>query len=221
MTQSHDQTPEPVPPQAPAEPAVPGFQAPQAGYVYQDQPTHAYAQPPAGQPYPYSYPVAPLQQTPPAYGHYRRPGVITASAVLAYVQAGITGLATFVMFVGLFDSGLGTGLLLVQTVGVLASAAGVGLLIAGGVKIMGGTDRTLLMVACVLQFVICLFYIIFFTTLSDDMLDPDSTAGLDDDADATRGGLILFAILFAVMPIISLSMSRSRSATDFLRSRRG
>ena len=230
MTQSHDPASESGPPQAPAEPAVPGFAAPPAGYVYQDQPTHTYdqppaaqpyphGQPPAGQPYPYGYPAVPLQPAPPAYGHYRRPGVVTASAVLAFVQAGITGLASLIVFVGLFGSGLDTGRLLVQTVAALAAAAGVGLLIAGGVKIMAGTDRTMLMVACVLQFVICFFYIVFIATLPDGALDTDNTTDLDGDADAARGGLIFFAIMFAVMPIISLSMSRSRSATEFLRFR--
>ncbi len=217
MTQSHDQVPEAGPP--PAEPAVPGFQAPPAGYVYQDQPTHAYDQPPAQRPYPYGYPVAPLPQAPAAQGHYRRPGVITASAVLGFVQAGITGLATLIMFVGLFDSGFGTGRLLVQTLAVLAAAAGVGLLIAGGVKIMAGTDRTLLMAACVLQFVICFFYIIVFATLSDGVFGPDNPSEVDGSRDAARGALIVSAVMFAILPVISLSMSRGRSATEFLRSR--
>ena len=216
MTQSHDQAPEAGSP--PAEPAVPGFQAPEAGFVYQDQPTHAYDQPQAPPPYPAAYGY-PLPSAPPAQGHYRRPGVITASAVLAFVQAGITGFATLIMFVGLFNSAFGTGRLLVQTLAVLAAAAGVGLLIAGGVKIMAGTDRTLLMVACVLQFVICFFYIVVFATLSDDVIDPDNTTEFDGEAGAGRGVLIFFAIMFAILPIISLSMSRGRSVTDFLRSR--
>lgn len=220
MTQSHDQVPESGQAQGHAEPAVPGFQAPPAGYVYQVQPTHTYDQPPAPQPYPaaYGYPGAPLPQAPTAYGHYRRPGVIMASAVLAYVQAGITGIATLLTFVSLFGSGFGTGRLLVQTVAVLAAAAGVGLLIAGGVKIAAATDRTMLMAACVLQFVICLFYIIVFATLSDGVFGPD-TAEVDGARGAARGILVVFAIMFAILPIISLAMSRSRSATEFLRSR--
>lgn len=221
-TQAHTQQPPPVASQPQVDVPVPGYEAPSAqahtqqpaGYVYQVQPTHTYDQ----QPYPvvYGYPVGPA---PVMYGHTPRPGVITAAAVLAYVQAGITGIATLIMFTGLFDSRFSSGRLLVQTVVVLAAAVGVGLLIAGGVRFMAGRDRTMLMVACVVEFVICLFYVIVFATISDSALDPDNTAELDGTLGAARGVLVVFAIFFAVMPTISLSLSRSRSATDFMRSR--
>lgn len=227
--------PSPVPPAQPAAeqpqvsaPAVPGFQVQPtqaytqqpAGYVYEVQPTHSYDQQPAGQPYPgaYGYP-APLPPAPMAYGPVRRPGVVTASAVLAYVQAGITGVATLLMFVSLFDSEFGPGRLLIQTVVVLAAAVGVGLLIAGGVRLMAGTDRTMLTAACVLEFVICLFYLIFFAAMPDSVLDPDNSVARDGAVGAARGVLVVFAIFFAVMPTISLAMSRGQAATDFLRSR--
>ncbi len=192
--------------------------------------------PDAGQPAGYAYPVFPAeshvpQPEPAGYGHSvmpapmmyvppRRPGVVTAAAVLAYVQAGITGVIALILFVGLFARAPSTGALLVDVLVVLATATGAALLIAGGVRLTGGRGRVPLVVACVLEFAICVYYIVVFATLSASEIDP--TNELDEvpgGLGVARGTMVFIAIFFAIMPTISLALACGRSATAFLRSR--
>jgi hypothetical protein len=174
------------------------------GYAYQvDQP---------GQPY--GYPVMPA---PMMYRPAPRPGTATAAAVLAFVQAGITGVAALVLLFALVGSDATTGALLVEVLVVLATGAGAGLLIAGGVQLMAGRRRTLMIAGCVLQFVICVYYLIVFATLSDSDFGPEPTdPELQGMPGLARGMLIVLALFFAIMPTISLSLSLGRSTKAFL-----
>ena len=139
-----------------------------------------------------------------------RPGSATAAAVLAFVQGGITAVTTIIMLAGAAQSdtsSAGIGWLL-----VLAQAVGVVLLIVGGVQLMGGKGRTILIVGDGLEIAISLFYIIVFSLIP--------TFGVSEIS-AGKTFLVLVAIAFAVMPAISLIMASGGATTQFLNARRG
>jgi hypothetical protein len=142
-------------------------------------------------------------------GPIARPGAATAAAVLAFVQAGITAVPGVLALIGSSSFGGGNAESWISTIAILA---GVALLIVGGVQLMGGKDRNMLVIACGLEIAISLYFII--RTLSLD------TEGIED-ASYGQGLLIGFAVFFAVMPVIALVLSFGAPTTQYLQSRRG
>jgi hypothetical protein len=222
MTQPYGQQPPP----GGNYPGSGGFQQPDSGGFQQpggNYPGSGGFQQPGGN-YPGSggFPQAPqapayqqgyggMPQAPQEYGGpTARPGVATASAVLAFVQAGITAVTTILLFAGLANANGGD--VAVPLLIGLAQAAGVVLLIFGAVQLMGGKARTLLIVGCALELAICLAYIIISTAIP--------SLGIDA-LQSVKAGLIAIALFFAIMPAISLVLALGQQATQFLQSRRG
>ena len=200
-------------------PQTPGQGQPAQGYPQSPpygQPAQGYPQsPPHGQPAP-SYQYGSMPAAPAEYssGPIPRPGTVTAAAVLGYVQAGITLIPTVLMLAGLVSDG-SNGAASDAALGwviVLAQLAGAALLIAGGVQIMGGKGRTLMVAGAGLELAICLFWMIRVAAIDSEGVDV---------IDAGKGAIIGIAIFFAIMPTISLVMSLGASTTQFLQSRRG
>lgn len=183
----------------------PGGQYPNSG-GFQQQPGGQY--PPAPTP-PGGYGQMP--QAPQEYsgGPIPRPGAVTTSAVLAYIQAGLTTITTILVWIGVFN--LEGGDMALQALIAVAQTVGIVLLIMGGVQIMAGKSRTLLLVGAGLEIVICLFYMIIYSTLDSGGIDV---------LEGAKAVLIGVAIFFAVMPIIILVMALGGQATQFLQSRR-
>lgn len=207
----------------------PGGGYPQGGYPQtpgQGQPAQGYPQsPPYGQPaqgypqQPYGYPQAPgygaMPPAPPEYsaGPIPRPGTATTAAVLAFVQAGITLIPTIIMLAGLANtSGAAASDTALGWVIVLAQLIGAVLLIVGGVQILGGKNRAVIVAGAALELAICMFWIIRVAAINSEGFDV---------VDAGKGVIIGIAIFFAIMPAISLIMSLGATTTQFLQSRRG
>jgi hypothetical protein len=140
-----------------------------------------------------------------------RPGSVTAAAVLAYVQAGITAITTIILFALLGSGDVGGGAVAVGVLVAVAQTAGVALLIIGGVQLASGKSRTLLIAGCALELVICLYYLISFLVAPTTVLDEQ---GLD----AAQG--VFYVLFLAAMPTISLIISLGSNAMRFLQSRR-
>ena len=188
---------EPVDPNPPA----PGYPAP-AGYP-------PYGYPPAGYA-PYGYPPAPGY---PPYGRPPapqdiRPGIATASAVLAFITAGLLILAGLLLFLGgaiandledSFNSSTHIGLELALD-GVVNLAAG-GLLIAGGVMVVSrkANGRILLSVGGG----IILAAAIYWLTRFDDIISGSRTFD---------------ASVFVILAGLSVSFAWSTPVTRWLRS---
>lgn len=180
-----------------------GFQQPGSGGFPQAP------QAPQGQPYQQGYGGMP--QAPQEYsGGMARPGVVTASAVLAYIQAGITTITTILVWIGVGQQVDGSDTAF-QAVLALAQTIGIVLLIWGAVQAMGGKGRTILLAGAALEIVISLAWIIRFAALD--------TGGIDFLENA-KGGIIFIAILFAVMPVIALILMMGQQATQYTQSRR-
>jgi len=152
-----------------------------------------------------------MPQAPQEYsgGPVARPGAATAAAVLAFVQAGITTITTILVWLGVRnlsggDAALQAGVGLAQTVGVV-------LLIMGGVQIMSGKSRTMLLVGSALEVVISLVWIIQVSVVD--------TQGIDFVNDI-KTGIIAIAIAFAIMPAISLVLGLGNATTQYVQSRR-
>lgn len=200
-------------------PQTPGQGQPAQGYPQSPpygQPAQGYPQSnPYGQPAPsYQYGAMPAAPAEYSSGPIPRPGTVTAAAVLGYVQAGITLIPTILMLVGAASADAGAagseaafGWLL-----IIAQLIGAALLIAGGVQIMGGKSRTLMVAGAGLELAISLAWIIRVAAIDSEGIDV---------IDAGKGVIIGIAIFFAIMPTISLVMSLGASTTQFLQSRRG
>jgi hypothetical protein len=236
MTQPYGQQPDGGYPQG-GYPQTPGQGQPAQGYPQSPpygQPAQGYPQSPAyGQPaqgYPQGQPYG---QQPPGYGAMpsappeysagpiRRPGTATAAAVLAFVQAGLTLIPGVLQLINApKNGGLGgnppTGVMVVVAI---AEVLGAALLIFGGVQLLGGKSRNIIIAGAALELALCVYWIIWAASLSATL------AGDEDFAvaamNAGKGVLIGFAIFFAVMPTITLIMSVGASTTQFLQSRRG
>jgi hypothetical protein len=152
-----------------------------------------------------SMPPAPPEHT---SGPIARPGGVTAAAVLAFVQAGITAIPGVLAFAGTSSFG-GNAEGWLSTIAILV---GVALLITGGVQLLGGKARNILLVACGLELLISLYFIIRFAALD--------TSGIED-ASYGVGLIIGFAVFFAIMPVVSMVLALNESTTRFLASRRG
>lgn len=227
MTQPYGQQPDPYQGGYPqggvpqGYPQTPGQGQPAQGYPQSPpygQPAQqpGYPQsPPYGQPAP-QYPYGSMPAAPAEYsgGPIPRPGTVTAAAVLGYVQAGITLIPTVLMLAGLVNEGGGGEDAAFGWIIVLAQIAGAALLITGGVQIMGGKSRALMVAAAGIELAVCLGWIVRVALIESSGVGADVI-------DAGKGVLIGFAIFFAIMPTISLVMSLGASTTQFLESRRG
>lgn len=189
-------------------------QSPPAGF----QQPGGYPQSPAGGFQQPTYPQAPnysqsgLPQAPAEYGSGGssvRPGQATAAAVLAFVQGGITAITTILGLIGAADAGGGDGAA-IGWLFLIAQAAGVVMLIWGGVQMLQGAGRLILVIACGLELAICAGYLIVFLAV------PTFGVGLLEDA---KTFLIAVAIFFAIMPGISLIMSLGQPVTQWLQQR--
>jgi hypothetical protein len=145
-----------------------------------------------------------MPPAPPEYtgGPVARPGTVTTAAVLGFVQAGLTIIATIILMIGLAAvqdvvndaesiNGVdvdGGGLALLWIAGIVA-LVGAGLLIWGSVKALSGTAGNLLVIAAGLQIVLCVFWLI--------------------------EGAGIIPILLIVMPIITLVMSLGGPAKQY------
>jgi hypothetical protein len=156
-------------------------------------------------------PAAPAEYS---SGPMGRPGVATAAAVLAFVQAGITAIPGIIQLVaaGGNADNLGGATIAEGLAVAVIELIGVALLITGGVQLMGGKSRSMIIAGAAIELVICLYYII-------RILAVDS-AGLDA-VNVAKGVTVGFAIFFAIMPTISLVLSLGATTTQFLQSRRG
>jgi hypothetical protein len=165
-----------------------------------------------------------MPAAPPEYsqGPISRPGVATAAAVLAFVQAGITAIPGVLQLIGAAsnnnaNTAAGNPPTAVLLLVAIAELAGVALLIVGGVQLMGGKSRTMMIAGCALELAICVYWIIYAASI-DSNIAGEAAADL---MNAGKGVLIGFAIFFAIMPTISLVMSVGATTTQFLQSRRG
>lgn len=174
---------------------------------------------PGGYPQSGGYPQAPgypqsggLPQAPPDQGYggsTGRPGTVTAAAVLAFIQAGITTITTILVLAGASQVEGGEAAL-AWLVG-LVQVAGVVLLIWGGVQFTQGKGRTLLVVACLVELAICVYYLINFLVVETGNIDV---------LEGAKAFLIAVAIFFAIMPTISLVLALGGSANQYLDAKR-
>jgi hypothetical protein len=142
-------------------------------------------------------------------GPMARPGVVTAAAVLAFVQAGITTITSILVWLGVQNLSGGDAAL--QAAVALAQTVGVVLLIMGGVQLMSGKSRTMIVIGSALEIVISLVWIVQVAVVD--------TEGIDMLQDI-KTGIIAIALAFAIMPAISLVLSLGGAATQYVQSRR-
>lgn len=164
---------------------------------------------PHQQPYPQggAMPYAPTRLD----GPVTRPGVVTSSAVLAFVQAGITAITTILVLAGAAGA-LGDGhdeAALTLVVGI-AQLAGVLLLLFGGIRLLKGTGRGALVGGSAVEIAISLFYLVAFTIVP--------TFGVEA-LQGAKAFLVFVALLFAVMPVISMIQALGAASTEWLRAR--
>jgi hypothetical protein len=167
-------------------------QQPPTGYPSSPGQPQGYASNPYGQPYPQGQ-----------FGQYpmtnpnRRPGGATASAVLAYVQAGIILIIGIILLAGAktFDDFGGDGSATAELAvdGVVNLVLGA-LLIAGAVMLTAGKSRNVMILACVGNLVDAVYWVI--------------------RAESGGKALVLF---FVVLPIISLALIMNNSVANWLR----
>ena len=200
---------------------------PGQGYPQQPYPGQPYpGQPYPGQPYPgqvYPGQVYPGRPGPwpagdpllaqnaatgyayPMPGRSLRPGAVTAAAVLAFVQAGFLLFAGLAVFAGAdvadLAEGTGVGLDDEFTVVALATWLATGLLVAGGAQVLNGR-RGLLAGGCILSLLISLYWLVRMA-----------------DTDVFARGLIAWPFLFAVLPIISLSLANTAVVKQWIATR--
>jgi len=128
-------------------------------------------------------------------GPVARPGGSTAAAMLACVQAGVTSIATVLVFA---DAVIGEGGQV--PIGVV-QVAGVALLIVGAARLVRGGSRVMLIVGCALELGICVYYLFRYS------------ASESGEVGGASGVLLGIPVLFAIMPVISLMLLRSRQTS--------
>lgn len=169
---------------------------------------------PAAPAYPVPTPGLPYHPSEPQFGRsMARPGTATAAAVLAFVQAGLTLVTSVLIVVGVstFADPDEPGADAVGLLLLVAQFAGVVLLLLGGLRLINGTSRVVLIVGTALELAISATYLIVFAFV------PVET---NEDAGA-KAVLMFGAALFAVMPLISLILACGRTVSEYLRVRRG
>jgi hypothetical protein len=148
-----------------------------------------------------------MPQAPQEYGGgpQGRPGVVTAAAVLAFVQAGITTITTILVWLGVGNQPSDSDTIF-QSVLALGQTIGIVLLIWGGVQAMGGKGRTILVAGAALEILVSLAWAIRFAALDVEGIDALESA---------KGFAIFIAIIFAVMPAITLALVMGQQATQY------
>lgn len=179
--------------------AQPGY--PQPGYAQPGYPQPGYPQQPG---YPAGYQLVPMYQMPrrPA-----RPGAAVAAAVLAYVQSGFVLIGGISLFSGASELGYNTEraftggsrisseLTVVAVITMLAGA----LLIAGATTVLN-RKPVLLTIGCALSLAISVYFVI---RLADFV-----------------GGIGLWVpVLFAILPIISIALTKGSEVRAWVRER--
>jgi hypothetical protein len=180
----------------------PGYGAPAPGYGYPAP--YGYGQP-YGYPYPAPYPGA---WWPPVPAGPRKPGQVIASAVLAFVQAGLVLFATlYVWFVasvlGLAAQGSSLPTALrgfgsEVTVVAILQLLSVALLVAGGIRGLMRRTRNawlLLLVSLGVQLAFCVYWAFRLIALFDAIPGPDP-----------GGTFAAFTVLFAAMPLVGIGL---------------
>lgn len=182
--------------------------AQQQGYPQQSYPQQGYPQ----QSYPQGYP----QQGYPQPGQWGgpaapgRPGSVTASAVLAFVQGGMAVIGGIIMLAGgsiiadvesrtSSSSGGQSGWLITLAIAALAAAA---VLIAGGVKVFSG-NLSLATIAAAVSLAVSVLYVIW----------SSSVVGVN------FGTAIIWPLIYSVLPIIILALTMSGTAQSWARGR--
>jgi hypothetical protein len=163
----------------------------------------------AGQPYP-----------PPMYPMYppmpvnTRPGTMLAAGVLGFVQAGITAAPTIMLTLVLssvqaVDPSSHLGLLWGA---VVAQFVGFGLLIAGSVQMVSGTSRAMYLVAVTLEILLSVYWAVCMGLLFEDTSKLWSVL--------VANPVILFAVFYAVIPVVGLCLAASNGPGEHLAARR-
>jgi hypothetical protein len=180
------------PPTAPVQPPPYGWPTPYAGYP----PYGSYGGPAPWGPYPRPGP--------------RRPGQVITSAVVAFVQGALVGLAA--LYVWFFASMAGIalreagsavptavrGLAAEGTVLAIVQLVSAVLLVGAGIVALNRRSRAgwwLLVVAHGVQVVLALYWAVRLTVFFDDLPGPDPT-----------GAFVGFTLLFAAGPLVGLGM---------------
>jgi hypothetical protein len=135
------------------------------------------------------------------------PGSATAAAVLGFVQAGITAVATGLILAGLVSAGGGVD----EAFGwvlVVAQSVGIFLLVYGGVRLLRAGERGAFVGGAVLELLICVYYAVRFLAVPVDGFAL---------AEHFRSAGVVTALLFAVLPAAGLILCFRQAA----RGRRG
>lgn len=154
-------------------------------------------------------PMAPAESARPVIV---RPGVAVSAAVLAFVQSGITTITTLVVLgVAMLRTGtqatVAHGLWILQAIAVVA-------LIVGGVLLLLGKTRVVLTAGNVLHLVLSLLWVVVAARVPGADLDPEEPEG-------AKGALVVFAVVFSVLPVISLIQAGVQSTGTWLRAQQG
>lgn len=184
-----------------------GYPGYQHGYpygCYQGGYPPGYGQPPQpgyGYPYPPPYPQYPAPRP-------GRPGQSTASAVLAFVLAGLLIAAALLLFAGasvLHELGNSTdantdGTTTEFTVDGFVNLVTAGLLIAGGVALLGRNrnGRTMISTAGVIVLAAAIYWVARYGSF---------------------GATVVYAVLFSALGVTSVSLAFTAAARDWLGSR--
>jgi hypothetical protein len=230
MTNEYGQQPYPG-----HQPPIPGYGAPagsgypqqQAGYPGTPpggQPAYP-GTPPGGQPVYAGQPGQPYPQGPGGYGSgygpapVEKPGGVTGAAVLGFIQAGLTLITTVLFTMGLFNAQgiadsaeVDSSPLIELWIVDIAQFAGVVLLIFGAVQLLGGSGRMLFLIGAGLEIALSLYWMIRFAGME--------TEGLDF-AEGFRNSIIVFAIGFAILPIIGLILAAGSAAGRYIEAKQG
>lgn len=143
-----------------------------------------------------------------------RPGVAVSAAVLAFVQSGFTAITTLVLIgVAMVMPKTGPLALLANALWILQVIAMVALVV-GGVLLLLGKNRWVLIAGNAIHVVLSMFWIIVAVRVPGAELDPEDPTG-------AKGGLVLIAIVFSVLPVISLIQTGVQSVGTWLRLERG
>ncbi|MGH3858562.1 hypothetical protein [Actinokineospora sp.] len=160
-------------------------------------------------------PMAPVDTSQP---HVPRPGVVVSAAVLAFVQSGftaLTALTALTTLVMIFVATQRTGSQGVLAQGIwITQAISVAALISGGVLLLTGKNRAVLVAGNALHLTLSMLWIIVAVRLPGVDLDPEDPSG-------AKGGLVLIAVVFSVLPVISLIQAGLQSVGTWLRYQRG
>lgn len=166
--------------------------------------------------------VSPVPPPPPVWQpqppRRARPGVTTAAAVLGFVQAGLAILGgVFTVFGAAgasaeereamalpdaFRTEVADHIGLLTIVGIVV-IAGSGVLIGGSVTLLSGRNRPLYLSGMALQLALSVCYLVM------------CVIAQSDDADEGAGFAVV-AVLYAVMPVIGMSLSAGSSTKVFL-----